>query len=329
MQKISGRSGRTNKPTGTHLNKISLNKYSVLTIQILQPHFSSGIIRLKTNKMKLQVLLPTDFSAVSLNAIFYAADFAQHIPCDITLLHVLYFDGPPPATGNAQELEEELQEHAKREMVHILEDIQQKYPDNTTSVNYKIISSYPVEEGIEEETRQQPYDLIMMGSKGSTGLKKIILGSNAIAVLRNCSLPVCIIPEYARFQGLEKLVYASDITNLHSELSGLLPFAQYWNAEIKVLHVIPDNSTYKGSTQAAADHVVDEIIAQSGYKNIDVHILESDAIAHGIVTYAANIKADMVALYVPKKSRWKQFISGDITRDLAAECMLPLIIFPK
>ena len=46
---------------------------------------------------------------------------------------------------------------------------------------------------------QQP-DLIVMGTKGASGLKKILIGSNTVNVIANTKVPVLVIPAVARFE---------------------------------------------------------------------------------------------------------------------------------
>ena len=68
---------------------------------------------------------------------------------------------------------------------------------------------------------QQP-DLIVMGTKGASGLKKILIGSNTVNVIANTKVPVLVIPEVARFEnflkkGKNRIVLATDLDLLENE----------------------------------------------------------------------------------------------------------------
>jgi nucleotide-binding universal stress UspA family protein len=68
---------------------------------------------------------------------------------------------------------------------------------------------------------RQP-DLIVMGTKGASGLKKILIGSNTVNVIAKTKVPVFVIPEAARFKnflrkGKNRVVLATDLNALKNE----------------------------------------------------------------------------------------------------------------
>ena len=65
-------------------------------------------------------------------------------------------------------------------------------------------------------------DLIVMGTKGASGLKRILIGSNTVKVLAHVRVPVLIIPEVARFEkffhgGKNRVVLATDLYELNND----------------------------------------------------------------------------------------------------------------
>src|SRR5207342_2350709 len=96
---------------------------------------------------------------------------------------------------------------------------------------------------------QQP-DLIVMGTKGASGLKRILIGSNTVNVIAKTRVPVLVIPEVARFEnffnkGKNRIVLATDLDLLENE--GALDILKeiallIIEPKVRVLSVRPKNT---------------------------------------------------------------------------------------
>ncbi|MCS6926889.1 MAG: universal stress protein [Candidatus Binatia bacterium] len=134
-----------------------------------------------------KVLCPIDFSADSLTALDYAADFARQGNGQLILLHVVDnpmtdFYGPRGATFYAEV------EHAMEKSRQLLADAARTH---AAEVPYEIVVKHgnPYEEIIDCATGQQ-VDLIVMSTHGRTGPQRLIIGSVAEKVVRTAPCPV-------------------------------------------------------------------------------------------------------------------------------------------
>lgn len=75
------------------------------------------------------------------------------------------------------------------------------------------VSSKKLEEAIETSS-ERDMNIICIGTKGATGLKKVLLGSNAAGIIENSCIPVLTIPEYGRYRGVKNRVYSRDLLHL-------------------------------------------------------------------------------------------------------------------
>src|SRR5690606_34382735 len=74
--------------------------------------------------------------------------------------------------------------------------------------NVKITSS--CENGVLNEVIQkmveiEPYTLIVMGTRGASGLKYVTLGSNTFEIIKKSSIPVLAVPENESIPNLERV----------------------------------------------------------------------------------------------------------------------------
>ena len=82
-----------------------------------------------------------------------------------------------------------------------------------------------------------------MGTKGASGLEKVIFGSNTARVMQRCFAPVLAIPHGCRFKPLNKVAFAT--TNLKlfkiEELQQLNDIMGLNNSKLDILHLADQN----------------------------------------------------------------------------------------
>lgn len=141
------------------------------------------------------ILLAIDDSPISYAAVEHAEKLALALNCEITVTSVIAVD---PFKGVdfykvAPAVTQYLME-AEQNALNRLKDIQETLLHHgVKAVNTKIIRELPPATGILTAADEFNADLIVMGSHGRTGFKKLFLGSVAQEVLAISPLPVLII----------------------------------------------------------------------------------------------------------------------------------------
>ena len=162
-----------------------------------------------------------------------------------------------------------------------------------------------------------------MGTKGATGLTKVLIGSNAAAVINSSDIPVITVPEFARFNNLKHIVYATDILNLNKELKMIVPFAKLFDATIHILHIVSLKSKKKINTKNIVDKL--KII----YPKITFHVAINDQILEEIDEYTADIKADMLVMFTHDLTFFEKLFGKSVTRQMAFHIWIPLLTIKK
>ncbi|GMQ23667.1 hypothetical protein Aoki45_03490 [Algoriphagus sp. oki45] len=156
-----------------------------------------------------KIIVPVDFSPEAENALWFAAEIAKRSLAHVTLLHA-----GSQAENKAQE-EEKLNKLRQKLKQHSGEEL-------SCSVE---LSPVDLLEAIKTRINSGKADLIVMGTKGASGLKRILIGSNTVRVISEIKVPVLVIPGIARFtdfhnQGKNRVVLATDLEEIKDE-SGL------------------------------------------------------------------------------------------------------------
>ena len=142
-----------------------------------------------------KILVAVDGSDPSFNASTYAIDFAKRNGAELI---VLYIVSPVPYSqfeyaniGRMKEIESIEMEKAQREVV---DKVKQKATENNVSVKTEVLIKYTsVVKEIVEYAKDNKVDMIVIGSRGVTGLKKILLGSVANGVVTYSHCPVLVV----------------------------------------------------------------------------------------------------------------------------------------
>ena len=192
-------------------------------------------------------------------------------------------------------------------------------------IEYRSIIGFPFEEMVEHTVVSDGFDLIVMGTKGATGLQKVLVGSNAAAVIDNSSVPVITVPPDTVFKPVKKIIYASDMTSITEEVKPIAMFASIFNAAIKVLHVLPGDSSKKIDGKALAA----DLIKITNYKKISFHVSRNNSIADEVDTFVADQKADLLAMFTHKLDFYEKLFGKSVTRQLAFHACVPLLTFNK
>jgi len=139
------------------------------------------------------ILVPTDGSETSMVAINEAIKLGKALNSKITVVQVMALD-PIIAdlyvkTGQTNELIE----RTKAYLLDMLEQVKQKFAAEGLTVETKLLEGFVVHDEIIQAAQELNADLIVMGSHGRTGVRKLVLGSVAQKVLGESHIPVLIV----------------------------------------------------------------------------------------------------------------------------------------
>jgi nucleotide-binding universal stress UspA family protein len=152
------------------------------------------------------ILAPIDFSDASTNALNFAAELAQRAKARLIIVNVL------------QENEDENQTKKKLEKKEF--DLKEFFGSGLKVESALRTGSLVT--AIKNIIAELGPDIVAMGTKGASGLKRVLIGSNTVNVIGETTVPVLVIPEIARFEnflmkGKNRIVLATDLDELKDD----------------------------------------------------------------------------------------------------------------
>lgn len=195
------------------------------------------------------VLLPTDFSDNSWNAITYAINFFKDIESNFYLLHVnslshlIADDASLTMTPNY--LEDTYTIPAKKKLRLFLKRISKQFPNHKHQKFYTLTDYNFFIDAIRKAVKEKHIDFIVMGTKGVTGLESIILGTNTADVITKVKCNTLAIPENAVFEVPAEVAFPTDFSLSH-DLQILQPITDIikrFKSSLRILHITKDSES--------------------------------------------------------------------------------------
>ncbi len=192
------------------------------------------------------ILLPTDFSKNSINAIDYAMELFKNVPCNFYILNVQkassFISDDMMVVSSSATIYNTIIDAAKKSISNIISNIKK----TSSSDNHHFFSVVDYDnfiDSINQTIDKHQVDLIVMGTKGASGLEKVIFGSNTVRVMQRCNVPVLAIPDGCEFSILDKVAFTTNHQTLFNidELLPLNDMLEMHHSKLNVLHIADEN----------------------------------------------------------------------------------------
>lgn len=141
------------------------------------------------------ILVPVDGSETSYAAVAKAVELAKAFSSKVTVVQVLSLDPYIAAEYISANQTNDLIERARTAIVESLEAAKAKFHEQGIEVETKLLEGQVIHREIVKAAEESHADLIIIGSHGRTGFKKLFLGSVAQSLLGESHIPVLIVRE--------------------------------------------------------------------------------------------------------------------------------------
>lgn len=267
------------------------------------------------------IVVPTDFSAISNNAIDYAVDLARATDSSILLFHS--YQVPVSMTDVPIVLlsVEDLQKSNESKMDDLKRSLQKRTGDSIRMYTETRLGDTVDElEGVCANVK--PF-AVVMGTKGATGMERVLFGSTTLTTIRHLNWPVIVVPPGKKYSTIKKIGFACDFREVVNTTPThfIKDFVKEFNAELHVLNVDYKNSHFKPSTpqESVLLHTLLEDM------NPKYDFIEDPNIEVGIEKFAKKNDLDLI-ITIPKKHKLLEgLFRKSHTKDLIFHSQLPIM----
>lgn len=272
----------------------------------------------------MTILVPTDFSPLSRIAVFYAAGLARPLQANLVIAAVVNVNPSTETLLRSQRLEQELLSSVQEEAAKLVAEIREKTPE-PLNISFETATGFPLDEQVENLVKRVGADLIIMGSRGASGLRRLLIGSNAVTVMNNSTVPVMIIPEGVTYKEPEHIVYATDLFSYRDETRTIVTFARLFDAHVHLLHVLPRHRKDDRDKKA----IEADLKSLTNYDKISFEAIHHDDVATGVDQFVTQNRTDILAMFTHHLDFYEKLLGRSVTRRLAFHGSVPLLTFNK
>lgn len=136
-----------------------------------------------------KILVAIDFSAASAQALHYALKFAARFNSQLLLLHVLHAPADDPGFYASRKTGGRSFSNMEEVATELMEEFVKSQLKKRDNIETRIIPGLPADEIIRLAETER-VDMVVMGTRGHSGIKRLIIGSVAEKVIRSCKCPV-------------------------------------------------------------------------------------------------------------------------------------------
>lgn len=270
------------------------------------------------------IIAATDFSDSANNAVQFAAALASHTKCKLILFNA--FQLSVHATNSlvsAAGMEAMFQSN-KIDLQALGDKITFQYGINTDIYTRNAF----IYDALPDAVRDTNADLVVIGMHMNNWGDRWF-GNTTLSILNSATFPLLIVPEKVTYKGISKIVYAYDAKCVAAENKLLLlkEVAKCYGAQVEVFHVEKGSAEQKEEAELFLNDLkVENALTTVAhlYKGVEggniAEIIEQELVEYG---------ADLLAVVPHKLPFWNRLMHRSVTRKLALEVPIPLLVLPN
>ncbi len=288
-----------------------------------------------------RILCPIDFSDLSRLALKYAAAGARAFGSPLVVFHAQRFELPAYFTrGQVEELTRQHRAEQERAREFLRLHVRKALGAEATQIpiKFEVADAHPVDAVLGAAKRHR-VELIVMGTHGRGGSKRLWLGSVAESVMRQAGVPVFI----AR-QKQHEFIDTTDTSAMPNLATILCPvnfseaaraglkhavsLAQQFGARLITACVL-ERGDARGTSEARKQ--LASWLDEGGRTECEVRVVarRGQSAAAEIVSLASELRADLVILGAQPRRLLRTWLWGDTTEFVLRQAPAPVLVVPR
>jgi len=277
-----------------------------------------------------QIVLLTDFSENSFQAILYAMSFFESEEVNFNLLHIkdsrgLMLDDLMTSTPG-ENMQSALLGNSRKKLGELLERVN----NLNTNVNHQFRAEYlfdPFFDAINKYCEKEQVEVLVMGTTGATGAKQVLLGSTAAKVINKIDIPILAIPEGSVFIPIEKVLFSVDykVDYLPETLQPLLNMLKSFIPLVYTIYA-DENQTEYSKEQLLNKIELDKLLEPF---NNSTHKVTSLPLDQALSCLLEFLQIDLLIMIKKEKTLLQKLINSSHIRKVSYHLKTPLFILPE
>lgn len=259
------------------------------------------------------IVVPIDFSPEAQNAVNLSIEIAQQTKADLHLIHLMTIPVDWLTVDNKEEMYPEITKKV-RDTNEKFETIKKKAAFSDVSV-FVYIHHNESYRGIIEYAADLDSDLIVMGSKGASGIKEILIGSYTEKIIRHAHCPVLVVKEAIHMNQIKNILMPTD---LKPEQGVVVHMAKQWQKLCDAqVHLVKLNTHYTWVDSMEFEEEIKSFISEYQLDAKSSRSFDADYLEDGIIQCAEELNCELIIMGTHKRTGIAHIIAGSISENVS------------
>ena len=266
------------------------------------------------------IIIGTDFSASSTNALALAAQISKKVGATLHIIHAFIppFVDPNTPVSIINELHTQNMNIFKEQLDKIAQEMEADGVRVSTSL---VFSDVP--NGLIEKADEIDADLLIIGKTGENFLIDRLIGSNAVSVVKRAKRPVLMVPKDFKVNPIQHLVYGTQLEQDENKvLSMVKEFASSLGALVSFVHI---DLELQPNINPDSDYIAS--IKQIFGTEVQVEQKADESVVDGLQEYANSKGAQVIVVAAEHRNFFTQLVEPSQTRRLVRDAELPVLVY--
>lgn len=275
-----------------------------------------------------KILLPTDFSTNSWNAIEYALQLFKKEACEFYLLNtytptiyqVEYLLGNPAQ----YDIPDPIMETSLMQLKNMKDRIKKDFNNPKHRIETMSVFNTLIPE-IKEVVEDKNIDYVVMGTKGATGAKEILFGSNTVHVFKSVKCPVLAIPDNFKFETPHEILFPTDFeidyTNQH--IKPLMDITSMYISRINILHVSYGYELTE--EQKKNKKTLESLVSNKAHL---FHSVANQSVQEAITDFQLKARINLLVMINNKHSFFENLFFKSTINQIGFHLNIPFLLIP-
>jgi nucleotide-binding universal stress UspA family protein len=281
-----------------------------------------------------RLLVPTDLSHHAASAVGYALRLFRRLPgARITFFHAndRYLPTSTPIRLYGQLMADMLKQDRASLEEHIRQVMHASQLDYQPHRMELLVESGSYLDNLKHVLTMCKPDLVVMGTRGASGLKKHVLGSNTVKTLGLTDCPILAVPDGYTPDASPLIVYATDMQQLPEETEWVAALTRLLETRLSVVHLYrPDHSGEPA--HAYREALLNQLRQLTPYQSASVllqQVAGPQDLTELMQRVVAKEKPSLLVMFTRKKGWLEQLLSVSHTEAFLYSSQVPVLAFKR
>jgi nucleotide-binding universal stress UspA family protein len=280
-----------------------------------------------------KILVPSDLSAIAERGLALAVEISKRSEASISLVNFTKhpFGKTFTAMGEVSSKVDEEGELFNLQLIQVnkkkLDALAAKYNSDGVEIETAIVDE-DFKDGVDEYLQRENIDLIVMGTSGEENATEVFTGNHTEQVIKISKCPVLSVRDGFRVDDFNNIVLAvnviKDNPRINDALDTLADLAVCFDAHIHLIHVRDKATDYSSLN---LEKFFTDMADDAGLPNYSVTILEAEDQASGVIEFARDVEAGLIAVIKNSSDGAFRIFSNHFSDRLVKEVGRPVFTF--